>query len=668
MLTSLKKRIDQTFTYFPTTTKTATILHPYFYNNIGESVHNSPASKEWFNSIYSYNKNFAKTLPSTDKLVNKLIKSYFSLDKLKNNKRSKRIIVRFKRLSLNRTLVSRAEINHTSNKAIIYIYVYNRNKKIYLHKLKKLYKTLIFKKNSTLKKILSINKEENKPVENLVTNYSNVKHIPIKKNNKVNNNSPTSENIRKIRVFSSRRFKNSSITRKIRKSYCRLLSDLKIRSISKLLSKLHTVSSKSKSLIKKHYFLKYLPKALSSNDTSENYFVYFINWPKNSLNVIGNKKALSLPESSNLHKISNKNLFFTTKISKKRDFRSYKNIFTKDALKSVKISNKQFLLYRLRNLHRLILANYKLNNKSVLPFPTGPGIGENVYLKNLVGRNTPIQDTRISKKSNSSFHNTKLNKKVNFITLKSLKILRKVRKHKRFLLKILKWNKINFRLYENRYYNDYLNKSYKKEMLYLYYVRILSLNNNKFKSWFITGLKSIISRVYKKKVVFNIVNLKYLHLNSDVFSESISIKLKNRKNRLLRVLKKALKLAKLPMLQQYSIYSTGNNENNKFYTNKYYEHTLNKNNIEKTVLDNIKYKTINGVRLEAAGRLSKRLTASRSVFKFKYKGNLKNRDSSYNKLSSVMLRGHIKPNLQYTNISSKTRNGSFGLKGWVSSY
>lgn len=163
------------------------------------------------------------------------------------------------------------------------------------------------------------------------------------------------------------------------------------------------------------------------------------------------------------------------------------------------------------------------------------------------------------------------------------------------------------------------------------------------------------------------MSLKYLHLNSDIFSQSIAIKLKNRKNRLLRVLKKALKLVKLPLLKENSLLSplmeTENSEENNSYVNKYYKQMLGKNNIEKTVLDNIKYKTINGVRLEAAGRLSKRLTASRSVFKIKYKGSLKNTDSSYNGFSSVMFRGHVKPNIQYTNIFSKTRIGSFGLKG-----
>jgi hypothetical protein len=51
----------------------------------------------------------------------------------------------------------------------------------------------------------------------------------------------------------------------------------------------------------------------------------------------------------------------------------------------------------------------------------------------------------------------------------------------------------------------------------------------------------------------------------------------------------------------------------------------------------------------------------------RWKGSLKNIDSSYRGLSAVMLRGHVKSNLQYTMTNSKTRNGSFGLKGWVSS-
>jgi hypothetical protein len=73
-----------------------------------------------------------------------------------------------------------------------------------------------------------------------------------------------------------------------------------------------------------------------------------------------------------------------------------------------------------------------------------------------------------------------------------------------------------------------------------------------------------------------------------------------------------------------------------------------------------------GIRLEAKGRLTRRFTASRSVFKIKWKGSLKNIDSSYKGLSSMILRGHIKPNVQHSIINSKTRNGAFGIKGWIS--
>lgn len=227
---------------------------------------------------------------------------------------------------------------------------------------------------------------------------------------------------------------------------------------------------------------------------------------------------------------------------------------------------------------------------------------------------------------------------------------------------------------------------------------MLSVNNNKFKNWFILGLKKIISKIYNKKVEFNFVNLKYLHLNSDIFSQTIAIKLRNRDNSLLTVLKKALKQVKLPSISKLSYYDRETHKKNAFALNKYETLNLNsyismlkdkdilhellckifprytnkidspiysqrKNNLQENVLNSSKHKNIYGVRLETTGRLSKRLTASRSVFKLKYKGSLRNIDSSYKNISTVMLRGNTKSNIQLTKISSKTRNGAFGLKG-----
>jgi hypothetical protein len=72
---------------------------------------------------------------------------------------------------------------------------------------------------------------------------------------------------------------------------------------------------------------------------------------------------------------------------------------------------------------------------------------------------------------------------------------------------------------------------------------------------------------------------------------------------------------------------------------------------------------IRGIRIEAKGRLTRRATASRSVLKMKLKGGLKNVDSSFRGLSTIILRGHAKSNVQYSLLNSKNRNGAFGIKG-----
>ena len=60
------------------------------------------------------------------------------------------------------------------------------------------------------------------------------------------------------------------------------------------------------------------------------------------------------------------------------------------------------------------------------------------------------------------------------------------------------------------------------------------------------------------------------------------------------------------------------------------------------VFSKLKYKNVTGFRLEAKGRLTRRFTASRSVSKVRYKGNLLNIDSSHRGLSTVLLKGNIK--------------------------
>lgn len=303
------------------------------------------------------------------------------------------------------------------------------------------------------------------------------------------------------------------------------------------------------------------------------------------------------------------------------------------------------------------------------------------------------------------------------IKKKALNIKSKVKKEKRIVCKThgllsLKNkadnNNNKFENYELSYLKHYVSKSLHKEMLSVYFRQLISFNESKFEKKYLLPLTSIVTKVYNKKVEFNIVNLKYLYLNSYIFSETLVTKLRNRKNRLLRVLRTSLLMFKLPSVNRAALYDEIYNRIRKLqnlkvegiiddslslksnlipqfsdkleqllfkidphgflsklkgfrgYLPQYSNYPL---EIVNTIFKSLKHKYVSGIRLEVAGRLTRRNTAARSIFKLRYKGNIKNMDSSYKRLSTVLLRGYAKSNLQYTKLKSKIRIGSFGLKG-----
>jgi hypothetical protein len=90
-----------------------------------------------------------------------------------------------------------------------------------------------------------------------------------------------------------------------------------------------------------------------------------------------------------------------------------------------------------------------------------------------------------------------------------------------------------------------------KEMsLSAHYNLLLNLNKMKFESKFLSKIEPLITNLYNKKVEFNIVNLKTLCFNSDMFTEAITVKLRNRENRLLKVLRSSLYMVKLPKINR----------------------------------------------------------------------------------------------------------------------
>lgn len=260
--------------------------------------------------------------------------------------------------------------------------------------------------------------------------------------------------------------------------------------------------------------------------------------------------------------------------------------------------------------------------------------------------------------------------------------------------------------YENKFLKNLVSKSLDKEMLRLYFEQILFFNRSKLNNTYLATFTKLIKTIYKKDVDFNLVNLKSLHLNSYIFTETLVKKLKNKKNKLLRVLRASLFKFKVPVENKLATYddiynksktkqnlmlktflferekivpkdilqemlekvSKKNFFHKKELSNNFFSNIEKKEvTVTKTIVNSIKYKSVSGLRIEAAGRLTRRNTAARSVFKLRYKGNIRNLDSSYKGLSSVLLRGYAKSNVQHTKLKSKLRIGSYGIKGWVSS-
>jgi len=225
-------------------------------------------------------------------------------------------------------------------------------------------------------------------------------------------------------------------------------------------------------------------------------------------------------------------------------------------------------------------------------------------------------------------------------------------------------NKIkNFKVvskYVNKFYKKFIKKSLRRLFIYTYYRRLIYINKSRFNYTYLQYIKNKLQVLFNKNIEFNFINLKYFYLNSNILSESILLKIRKNRRRLMRHLsnlEKKVKIIKKRVILGELIKKENLNTKKYFYNNRL---------LYKNIIKNLKYKHIAGFRLEANGRLNKRYTASRSINKVKYKGNLLNIDSSYKGLSSVLLRNNLNSNLQYTKLNSKTRIGSFGLKGWVS--
>jgi|SRR5690242_6585501 len=111
-------------------------------NNI---IYYPSSTKEWSNSVYSYNKGYTKSLIINFRTINKLFKSYFNMFENKIKILYKRRRTNKKQYSANKVYVSRAELKHSNTKVTIILFIYNKQKSILERGMRKLIKFSSYK-------------------------------------------------------------------------------------------------------------------------------------------------------------------------------------------------------------------------------------------------------------------------------------------------------------------------------------------------------------------------------------------------------------------------------------------------------------------------------------------------------------------------------------------
>jgi hypothetical protein len=273
---------------------------------------------------------------------------------------------------------------------------------------------------------------------------------------------------------------------------------------------------------------------------------------------------------------------------------------------------------------------------------------------------------KLKKRYTRLFKKAKFTRKLKLIRNVGLNILNQQKGKSIVLTNVLPKYNSEVRSAQNIFYKRFMKKCFKRLRYYMFYKQMLYINKAKFENSYLQGLIVLISKIFNKNVEFNIINLKYFYFNSKIYTQPLVLKLRKRRDVLmyLKDLIRKAKLKDIKLVNKSNNFFTINNFDNNEKVNNLIEQTkTNTKYLKKIVLNDIKYKRVSGVRLEAAGRLTKRSSAARSQYRGRYKGNLVNAYSSIKGYPTPLLRGNFKSNLEYTVINSSSRVGAFGVKG-----
>ncbi|KXT10677.1 hypothetical protein AC579_4779 [Pseudocercospora musae] len=169
-------------------------------------------------------------------------------------------------------------------------------------------------------------------------------------------------------------------------------------------------------------------------------------------------------------------------------------------------------------------------------------------------------------------------------------------------------------------------------------------------------LTSLIERMYGKRVDLQLQEIKRPHLDADILAQYVAQRLKDRRFTPRRVIRDATWRVALPTAQQVEEINNAKftRQPTRFNWSDFTMQNAAKHNAT-SILQSLRLSQVSSLQIEAAGRLTKRLTANRSAKKMARRG-------TNSKKPGYMLRGFQKAHTHYAFAGGKRRVGQFGIK------
>nr|UFJ43975.1 ribosomal protein S3 [Cordyceps militaris]WLN31647.1 hypothetical protein [Cordyceps militaris] len=427
--------------------------------------------------------------------------------------------------------------------------------------------------------------------------------------------------------------------------------------------------------LKVHNILSKVPQKITLNNKiadirKTKYLPSFSKEWKDTIYSYNQNTIKNIPSNHlNIHKIiqSYFNLFFSTKKNNENKRFIY--------------PGKYITMKRRRNfLRKIYVSNPDIkytNNKAIITLFT-LNRERNYLLKKYIKTNKKIQ-SYLMQRYLFLYKNNIMNIYNVLLGMSSYKHISSKSKFIQYKLKYLSKFLLLKNLYLKKVWGILIHTFIKRHLIFLRkYELLYSLNQLKFnKLTLLNKLSLLLNKFLGKKIEYNIINLKSIIFNSDLFTQALTLKFQKRKSfnykkNILSILgrvnfpentnseggRTSYILNKYKDGKILSYLSPKNNLDN--FINKIHSMDTNKS-IHKNIFNSIQYKNIEGIRIETNGRLTKRYRADRAVHYKKWKGGLQKTS-----LHSTLFRGNVNPNISYSIANNTRRVGSFAIKGWIS--